>query len=176
MVITLIGYRGSGKSAVARLLATALNLPWIDSDDVIEERTGRSIREIFAEHGEAEFRRLEQSVIHEITRQQSLVIATGGGTILAENNRRCMKAAGPVVWLQASVAILAERIQQDETTGDRRPSLTGQSVAEEVESVLASRLTQYQDAATIVVDTDGLSLQQVADEIRRQLLATGESL
>ncbi len=176
MVITLIGYRGSGKSAVARLLATALNLPWIDSDDVIEERTGRSIREIFAEHGEAEFRRLEQSVIHEITRQQSLVIATGGGTILAENNRRCMKAAGPVVWLQASVANLAERIQQDETTGDRRPSLTGQSVAEEVESVLASRLTQYQDAATIVVDTDGLSLQQVADEIRRQLLATGESL
>jgi len=175
MVITLIGYRGSGKSSVARLLATALKLSWIDSDDVIEERSGRTIREIFAEDGEDEFRRIEQSVIHELTSQESLLIAAGGGAILAEENRRCMKAAGPVVWLQASVANLAERIQQDETTGDRRPSLTGQSVAEEVETVLTSRLNQYQDAATITVNTDGLSLQQVADEIHRQLLATGES-
>ena len=61
MVITLVGYRGSGKTTVARLLATALNLSWIDSDDVIEERAGRSIREIFAEDGEGEFRRLEQA-------------------------------------------------------------------------------------------------------------------
>lgn len=169
MVITLIGYRGSGKSSVARLLAAALDLSWIDSDDVIEQRAGRSIRTIFATDGEAEFRRLEQDVIQELTSRESLVIAAGGGAILAEANRRCMKQAGPVVWLQASVASLAARIQQDETTADRRPGLTGQSAVDEIEAVLASRQSQYEDAATLCIDTDGLSPQQVAEEICRQL-------
>lgn len=173
MVITLIGYRGSGKSSVARLLATSLNLAWIDSDDVIEERAGRSIRDIFAQDGEAEFRRLEQAVIKELTNRSSLIIAAGGGAILREENRTCMKAAGPVVWLQASVDRLAERILQDETTDERRPSLTGQTVSDEIEAVLTSRLPQYQDAATLTVDTDGLSLEQVAADIRHKLKASG---
>ena len=175
MVISLIGYRGSGKSSVARLLAAALAIPWVDSDDLIEERAGRSIREIFEEDGEREFRRLEQDVIRELTRKDSLVIAAGGGAILAAENRRWMKEAGPVVWLQASTLQLAKRIQQDETTGERRPSLTGQSVAAEIDTVLASRLAQYEDAATITVLTDGLSPEPVAAEIRRQLTRTGAS-
>jgi len=120
MVITLIGYRGSGKSSVAQRLAAALQMPWIDSDDIIEERAGRSIREIFAEDGEDEFRRLEQTVVQELTGRSSLVIAAGGGAILAADNRRCMKAAGPVVWLQASITHLADRIRQDDTTGAHR--------------------------------------------------------
>lgn len=173
MVITLIGYRGSGKSSVARLLAASLNLAWIDSDDVIEERAGRSIRDIFARDGEAEFRRMEQAVIEELTSRSSLIIAAGGGAILREDNRACMKAAGPVVWLQASVGRLAERILQDETTDDRRPSLTGQTVSDEIEAVLMSRLPQYQDAATLTVDTDGLSLEQIAADIRQKLKASG---
>ena len=172
MVITLIGYRGSGKSSVARLLATTLEMPWVDSDDVIEERTGRSIREIFSRDGESAFRRSEQDVIRELTGRDSLVIAAGGGAILTAENRRRMKEAGPVVWLQASTEQLAERIQQDETTADRRPSLTGQSVSEEIKTVLNSRLMQYQDAATITINTDGLSLDQVTAEIRRQLPST----
>lgn len=169
MVITLIGYRGSGKSSVARLLAAALNLSWTDSDDVIEQRAGRSIREIFATDGEAEFRRLEQDVIRELTAGGSLIIAAGGGAILAEANRRYMQQAGPVVWLQASVRSLAERIQQDETTADRRPGLTGSSAVDEIETVLTSRHPLYDDAATLCINTDGLSPQQVADEICRQL-------
>ncbi len=169
MVITLIGYRGSGKSSVARLLATALEISWVDSDDVIEERTGHSIREIFATKGESEFRRLEQDVIQELTRQDSVVIAAGGGAILSAENRRRMKEAGPVVWLQAGIQQLAGRIEQDETTAERRPSLTGQSVAEEIEAVLSARLTQYRDAATIIINTDRLGLDQMAAEICRQL-------
>lgn len=116
MVITLIGYRGSGKSSVARLLAAKLNLTWIDSDDVIEEQAGRSIREIFAEDGEAEFRRLERAVIRDLTNCDSLVIAAGGGAILADENRQAMKSAGAVVWLQASVDNLVQRIQADDST------------------------------------------------------------
>jgi shikimate kinase len=173
MVITLIGYRGSGKSSVARLLAAKLNLTWIDSDDVIEERSGRSIHDIFSEDGEPEFRRLEHTVIRELTSQDSLVIAAGGGAILAEENRMAMRAAGPVVWLQASVANLAKRIQNDDATVDRRPSLTGQAVADEVEAVLRSRHSLYADAATMTVNTDGLTLEQVAEEIVQQLPPEG---
>ncbi len=174
MVITLIGYRGSGKSSVAQRLAAALQMPWIDSDDIIEERAGRSIREIFAEDGEDEFRRLEQTVVQELTGRSSLVIAAGGGAILAADNRRCMKAAGPVVWLQASITHLADRIRQDDTTGDRRPGLTGLSAAEEVEEVLTARLPQYKDAATITINTDGLNPDQVVDEICGRLAAPGD--
>ncbi len=175
MVITLIGYRGSGKSSVARLLAAALQLEWIDSDDVIEEQAGRSIREIFAQDGEAEFRRLEQAVIRDLTGRDSLVIAAGGGAILADENRRAMRAAGPVVWLQASVENLAQRIQADDSTNERRPSLTGQSVADEIESVLRSRHDLYADAATISVSTDNMSLQEVADRIVQRLPAEGST-
>jgi len=176
MVITLIGYRGSGKSSVARILAAKLNMAWIDSDDVIEEQSGRSIREIFAEDGEPKFRRLEQAVIRELTGRETLVIAAGGGAILAEENRLMMKSAGPVVWLQASVRNLAERIQADDATAERRPSLTGKSVADEVESVLRSRHNQYTDAATMSVNTDGLTLEQVAEEIVRQLPPEGSTV
>jgi len=175
MVITLIGYRGSGKSAVAELLATALGLQSVDSDHVVERQAGRSIREIFDQDGEAEFRRLEQEVIRDLTGRTSLVIAAGGGAILAEENCRCIKAAGPVVWLQASVENLARRIAQDKATSDRRPSLTGQSVQEEIASVLAARRPFYQDAATLIVHTDGLTSEQVADRIRSLLDPPGVS-
>ena len=171
MVITLIGYRGSGKSSVAGLLAAALDMSWIDSDDVIEQRAGRSIREIFATDGEAEFRRLERNVLRDLTSQESLIIAAGGGVVLAEDNRRCMQQAGPVIWLQAGVERLAERIQQDASTAERRPSLTGQSVADEIEAVLTDRLPLYEDAATLAINTDDFSPDEVAEEICRQLPA-----
>lgn len=175
MVITLIGYRGSGKSSVARLLAAKLQLAWIDSDDVIEQQAGRSIREIFAEDGEDGFRRLEQAVIRDLTCRDSLVIAAGGGAILADENRQVMRAAGPVVWLQASVENLAQRIQADDSTSERRPSLTGQAVTDEVESVLRSRHELYADAATISVRTDNMSLREVADRIVQLLPAEGST-
>jgi len=175
MVITLIGYRGSGKSSVARYLAQALDMSWVDSDDLIEERAGKSIREIFADDGEAEFRRLECEVIAELTSRPSLIIAAGGGAILAEENRLQMKASGPVVWLQARAATLADRIEQDAATEDRRPSLTGQSVTEEVVAVLRQRLPDYQDAATNTIDTEGMTLEQVTAEIVAQLSAEDDA-
>ena len=175
MVITLIGYRGSGKSSVARLLATARDMSWIDSDDVIEERTGLSIREIFAQQGESEFRGLEEDVIRELTSRESVIIAAGGGAILSAENRRRMKEAGPVVWLQAGIQQLADRIAQDETTAERRPSLTGRSVAEEIEVVLTTRKPLYDDAATMTIDTDGQSLHQTVTEICRQLASEDPS-
>ena len=169
MVITLIGYRGSGKSSVAGLLAEAIHRPWVDTDHLVEETTGRSIRQIFEDDGEDEFRRLEQVALAQAIQRGSIVIAAGGGAILRDANRQAMKDAGPVVWLQASAKILADRIGQDDSTRQRRPSLTGQSVLDEVASVLAERLPLYAEAATVTIGTDGLRPEQVVEEIRKRL-------
>ena len=173
MVITLIGYRGSGKSSVAKLLAATFSLRFVDSDIVIEQSAGCSIRRIFDDEGEAGFRRREGDVIEDLTSQDSLVIATGGGAVLSDDSRRHMKAAGPVIWLKAGVQTLALRISRDDSTSERRPTLTGQSVLDEIASLLSARQALYQDTATHVVDTEGLTPVQVADQICALLNSAG---
>ncbi len=168
-IITLIGYRGCGKSSVGPLLAERLNFECVDSDDEIERVAGKSISEIFADDGEAAFRRLETDVLIDLFRRPSLVVAAGGGAILSDVNCRGMKEAGPVVWLQASAETLATRIQHDESSGSRRPSLTGKSILDEVAEVLESRLAQYSDAATIVVDADLGTPEEITDVIVSRL-------
>src|SRR5258707_9539355 len=109
MLITLIGYRGTGKSTLAPRLASKLNFDWVDADVELENSTGRSIREIFATDGEAEFRRLERELIVQLLKRDRLIIAAGGGAILNEATRSDLHNAGPVVWLQASVETIARR-------------------------------------------------------------------
>lgn len=94
MTITLTGYRGTGKSSVAPLLADRLGWSWIDADAEIERRAGQSIRDIFAAGGEPEFRRQERAVMVDLLSRDRLVIASGGGAILNEQTRRDMRAAG----------------------------------------------------------------------------------
>ena len=169
MIVTLIGYRGCGKSSVGPLLARHLGCDCVDSDDRIEESTGQTIAEIFAADGEAVFRKYETSVLQQLLTSPPLVIAAGGGAILSPVNREHMQAAGPVVWLNASVKTLAHRIGHDAASGDRRPSLTGQSIEAEVETVLNTRLPLYEEAATLIVDADTDSPQAIADKIYRSL-------
>ncbi|MBL8817897.1 MAG: shikimate kinase [Planctomyces sp.] len=169
MTITLIGYRGSGKSSIAPLLATALDWNWIDSDQVIEEEAGCTIRQIFESEGEAGFRARETQVLERLLKQPRLVIAAGGGAVLAPINRERMQAAGPVVWLCASADTLASRISGDQQSATRRPGLTALSASEEVASVLAYRLPIYLEAATISVDADGRSLDEITADILAQL-------
>lgn len=169
MVVTLIGYRGSGKSSVARLVAEQLRAPFRDSDDMVEESAGISIREIFEQAGEHEFRRMECDVIAQLTAQDSIIISAGGGAILSAENRARMRAAGPVVWLQADAATLASRISRDESTTDRRPSLTGEPVQNEIAAVLSAREPLYRDASTMTVATDDMTPEEVAAEILRRL-------
>jgi shikimate kinase len=169
MVITLIGYRGCGKSSIAPRLAKRLEWNWIDSDRVIEERAGCSIRQIFENEGEAGFRKRESEIIAELLQQDRLVLASGGGAILAEENRIRMKAAGPVVWLHASIDALAKRLSRDRFAGENRPSLTGRPIAEEVAEVMATREPLYRECATIVVDSEREWPEQVARRIARQI-------
>ncbi|MCY2966049.1 MAG: shikimate kinase [Planctomycetota bacterium] len=164
MVITLIGYRGSGKSTVAPLLARTLGCDWIDADLVIEERAGCTIREIFAQEGEPGFRARERDVIRELLARESLVLAAGGGAILNPETRSRMRAAGPVVWLKAPIEILAARIAGDGATADRRPNLAGGGI-DEIRRMLTLREPLYRECATLEFDVGERTPADVAHEI-----------
>ena len=168
MVITLIGYRGTGKSTVAAALAERLRWRSVDADDEIEASAGKPIRRIFAEDGEPAFRDLERQTISRLLKENDrLVVAAGGGAILNERTRSDMQAAGPVVWLTASVDTILTRTESDATTAQRRPDLTPDGGRREVESVLAERLPLYSEAADVVVDTDDRSVEEIVEQITR---------
>jgi shikimate kinase len=170
-VLSLIGYRGTGKSTVGMRLARRLNWGWIDADNELERRAGRSIKEIFATDGEPYFRDLERQVIADLIRRQNLVLSTGGGAILNADTRRDLRMAGPVIWLKASIQTIASRILQDKSTASRRPNLTARGGVTEIRDLLAIREPLYLEAATITVDTEGLRLGQVVTAILSQLPA-----
>jgi shikimate kinase len=165
--IYLIGYRGSGKTTVARHLATMLWWNWLDADPHLERQAGRTIREIFAAEGEQGFRDLESRVVADLSLYSQLVIALGGGAVLREENRARIKASGKCVWLKASPELLWSRIEADPTTSERRPNLTSQGGIEEVRRLLAERTPLYEECADLTVETDGRSPFAIATTIAR---------
>jgi shikimate kinase len=172
MFVALIGYRGTGKTTVARLLALRLGWPWFDADVEIERRAGKSIAAIFAEQGEAAFRDQEAAVLNELTSREQIVIACGGGAVLRDETRRRLNERGMVIWLRATPATIGARVAADATTAARRPQLTTQGGAAEVEQLLAERTPHYQSCAHIEIDTEGKTPPEIAaaivDELRRQ--------
>lgn len=162
-VIFLIGYRGSGKTTVARLLAERLGWHWIDADVLLEARASRSIRQIFAEEGEAGFRAREAAVLAELCGRRRHVIATGGGVVLRDENRERLKA-GRVVWLTGDAEILWQRLQGDTTTSERRPALTVGGLAE-VKELVQAREPLYRACSDVVISTVGKTPEEVAAEI-----------
>src|SRR3954462_5934146 len=137
--IFLIGYRGTGKTSVARELAGRLGFHWVDADDLVEEMTGKTIAEIFSDDGEAGFRQWEARVVSALSRKRRTIVALGGGAVLREDNRRVICGAGSVVWLTASVDTIIERLAADSMTASRRPDLTATGGRTEIEDVLAIR-------------------------------------
>ena len=130
--IFLIGYRGTGKTTVGRLLADRLGWAFADSDDHIEEGTGQSIADLFASEGEAGFRDREAAVLSDLATRERIVIATGGGTVLRPANREQLQSSGFVAWLAARPETVWGRLQCDPATGTRRPNLTTAGGIEEV--------------------------------------------
>jgi shikimate kinase len=154
MILTLIGYRATGKSTVAKPLAERLGWSWVDADVELERRAGRTIREIFDTDGEPEFRRLERETLVDLLQQDRLVIAAGGGAVLNPETRQDFKDAGPVVWLNASVDTIEQRLYGDATTVERRPNLTSTGGRDEIERLLKQREPIYSDTASLIVQTD----------------------
>ena len=162
MNIVLIGYRGTGKSTIAKVLAAKLGRGLVSTDKEIVRRAGRSIPEIVSEHGWEHFRDLESEVCRGLAGQDNLVIDTGGGAILRQENVDVLKQHGLLFWLTASVETIAGRIGGDA----HRPSLTGtKSFVEEIQEVLRERTPRYQTAADHVLPTDGRSIDQLVENI-----------
>ncbi len=163
--IALIGYRGTGKTTVAQLLAQQLGLEWVDADVEVERRAGRSIATIFADAGEAAFRDLEADVVRQLCQRHNTVLAFGGGAVLRQQNRHHLTTCQAVVWLQASAATIAQRIAGDPTSTQRRPNLTNQGGRQEIEQLLAIREPIYASCATLTVDTNQRGPAEIAHEI-----------
>ena len=159
MNIVLIGYRGTGKSTVARLVGKRLGWQVVSTDAAIIEKTKRSIPEIVDQFGWDHFRSLESEVCRTIAGKDCLVIDTGGGVILKKKNITALKANGVVVWLTAEIPTIIKRIGGD----NQRPSLTGKKTfTEEIEEVLQERRSKYEAVADHVIPTDTDSPEHIA--------------
>jgi shikimate dehydrogenase len=161
--VVLIGFRGTGKTSVGRILADRLGLPFHDTDALVEQLAGISIPEIFREHGEAQFRALEREVIASL-RDTEGVISTGGGAVCDPANVADLRRHGRVFLLSAPPEVILDRI-----AGSDRPVLTGLSLEEEVRTLLARRKEAYIGAADACIDTGRRTPGEVAETIVREI-------
>jgi len=162
MNIVLIGYRGTGKSVVGKLLAQKLNRQTISMDAEIVKKAGMSIPEFVAQNGWPKFRDLETEVARELAARESIIVDCGGGIIERPENIPALRTNGVIFWLQASVEVIVNRIAD----GTERPALTeGKTFTEEVTEVLERRTPLYSEASQYTVNTDDMTPEQVADSI-----------
>jgi shikimate kinase len=169
--VILIGYRGTGKTTVARLLAEQLGWQWVDADQYLEAKFGQTIRDIFAAEGEAGFREKETAILAELCQRERYVIATGGGAILREPNRVLLRRSGFVVWLKADAETIWQRLQSDPTTAASRPELTATGGLMEIRELLVMREPLYRATADFEIDAARLRPEDVAREIHTRLPA-----
>jgi shikimate kinase/3-dehydroquinate synthase len=161
----LVGLMGSGKTTVGRILAKKLGLRFVDSDQEIEARTGATVAWIFEIEGEASFRRREAEVIRELTAQQGIVLATGGGAILDADSRRYLKTRGTVIYLRANVNSILMRTRYDKT----RPLLMTADPRKSLEELARQREGLYCEVAELVIDTGRPNIQSMVQAILTQL-------
>ena len=163
--IFLIGARGCGKTTVGQKLALACRFAFVDSDRMLQARAGKSIADIVALEGWDSFRALEARTLRAVT-EASAVIATGGGVILAPENRTFMRERGRVIYLQAPVPVLARRLEASPEE-EQRPTLTGKPIRDEVGEVLAQREALYRAAAHHIINATA-----TPDEVVEQIMTT----
>jgi shikimate kinase len=168
--IFLVGPMGAGKSTVGKQLAKSLGRKFFDSDKELENRTGVSISWIFEMEGEAGFRVREQKIIDELTGLKDIVLATGGGVVLSEENRRALRSRGHVVYLSASVEQLLRRTSKDKS----RPLLQTDNPKQRIKEILAQREALYRDVADIELRTGEQSIQHVVSGLIKQLELLGQ--
>ncbi|MBN1627004.1 MAG: shikimate kinase, partial [Deltaproteobacteria bacterium] len=163
--IVLIGYRCSGKTSVGKIIAKRTGMDFCDTDDLIVKNAGRSIEEIVGKDGWGRFREIEKDIIKEASGLDNTVITTGGGIVGDEDNVKNLKRNGYVVWLEGDAEVLINRMNRDADAGNVRPSLTGADSMKETKKVLEVRTPLYRKAADLVINTDRLSLEDVAERI-----------
>ena len=169
--IFLVGLMGSGKTTIGRSLAKKLNLRFVDADQEIEARTGASIPLIFEIEGEASFRQREADVIRDLTAQQGIVLATGGGAVLNEASRQFLRERGTVIYLRASVASILQRTSHDKN----RPLLQTADPRAKIEALSLERAPLYQEVAHIIIEIGRPNVHSVVHNILSQLQSNTQS-
>ena len=165
MNIAVYGFMGVGKTTTGTLLADALGYDFVDMDDEIERREGKSIPEIFSEDGEPRFRELERDLVSELTNREKTVIGCGGGALADLVNAEKLRETSTLVYLTASVDEILERTGKE----NHRPLLEVNDPRKKVLELLERRIQVYERYAEVTVDTTGLTPTQVVDEIRRKM-------
>lgn len=168
--IYLIGFMGSGKTAIGKVLANKLNLPFVDLDERIEKRTGMTIAELFSSFGEKEFRKVESSALFSLRSEGDMVVSTGGGTPCFHDNMDIMNSSGMSIYLEVGQDVLLNRLLQD---SEHRPLLSGLS-KEEMQKSIQARLSgrlEYYMKATYVIDGE-LSIDDITSTIENMLSKT----
>ena len=168
-MIVLVGLPGSGKTTVGKQLARRLKLPFVDSDHVIEERLGCSIREFFEREGEDRFRDVEQEVIDELSRGQACVLSTGGGAVLRSANRQHLHDRGKVVYLRSTPEDVYRRVRHDRN----RPLLLVADPLQRLRDLYEARDPLYRQTAHYVIDTGRPSVATLVNMIVMQLELSG---
>lgn len=167
--VALVGMMGAGKTAVGKVLATRLGVPFLDSDQEIEKAADRSIAEIFTRDGEAFFRARETEVIGRLLDTERGILSTGGGAFLSEINRATIAEKGIAVWLKADLDLLWSRVKHKNT----RPLLRTDNPYETLRELVAARTPSYEMAGIVVESEPGLSIEAMADKVIDALKAHG---
>jgi shikimate kinase len=165
MKIVLIGYRCTGKTSIGKRLAQALDLPFYDTDALIESSAGMAIKEMVDQKGWAYFRGQENKCIHRVGLMSDCVIATGGGAVMNDENAATLKEGGLFVWLTADIDTILERLARDQSTQQQRPPLSDRDTRRETETILNERMPVYRRLADITIDTVRLSVEGACKEI-----------
>ena len=163
--IILTGFMGSGKTSTGIRLSRRLQCPFVDTDRLIEQETGKKIPRIFAEEGEAYFRDLETKLIGSLREHRPSVISCGGGAVLREENTAMMKSMGKIVLLTASPMTIYHRVK-DSTS---RPVLNGHMNPDDIRKLMQKRRPRYEAAADLIISTDGKSVEEICREILCQM-------
>lgn len=163
--IFIIGPMGSGKTTIGRQLARKLDRDFYDSDHEIEKKTGVDISLIFEIEGEEGFRQRESRMLAELALNEASVIATGGGSILREENRKCLRDNGLVLYLKSSVEMLFERTRKDK----KRPLLNTEDKMRTIRELMQAREHLYEELADIVISTDNQPIKQIIEQVLEQI-------
>ena len=174
MNIVLIGYRCCGKTSIGKIIAERLDKKFVDTDELIIEKAGCSIGRIVSNHGWQSFRNIEAEIVKEVSALDNLVIATGGGAVIQEDNISNLKRNGFVVWLYADIDIIRKRLIEDTVSDENRPSLTGDDPSDEIKAVLEEREPLYKGASDVAIDTGELNINEVTDVIIEEIKNRGQ--
>lgn len=169
--IVLTGFRATGKTSVGQALAAQLKWAFLDTDVLLCQRLGASIAEIVARHGWPTFREAESQLLRELPALEATVVATGGGAIEHRDEWQALRDRCLVVWLDADMATIRQRLGDDPHSAQQRPSLTGQAVVDEVEALLEKRKPLYLAGSDLRLDTVGKTPERLAETIRKAMNA-----